>query len=136
MIIGSEIIFVNSFNADKNSHANIKTRILDVFESLKPSWLLNKIKGSNEADMSDYYVTEEQKEWFYSHLAKREELAGVVKKIYKIITLKKVFKFMLIMILLFFLPVFHSNGPDYVNYHERNGDYDIMSFFSEFCFNF
>jgi hypothetical protein len=92
--------------------------------------LLN-IKNGNSSDTSDFYVNDEQKEWFLSHLAKREELARVVKTIYKVIAFKKFFKFFILMLLLFFLPVFNSKEPVYHEHALSDDSYDLTNFISK-----
>lgn len=107
---------------------------LNFISTLKPSMLINNLlnnKSGNTTDTSDFYINEEQKEWFLKHLEKREELAKIIKIIYKVITFKKFFKFFILMVLLFFLPVFNSNEPVYDKYALSDDSYDLTNFISE-----
>lgn len=125
-------LLINQF-ITVNSFENKFSKFFEFLKHLKPSALVNNIISSqNVTDMSDFYETDEQKNWFFNHLAKREELAKTVNKIYVIIALKKVFKFFLLMIFMFFLPVLNSNGPVYDEHALTDeNSYDLTSFISK-----
>lgn len=130
LLIINESLVIHSF--DKNPRSKFSA-FMDFIKYLKPSSLVNLFESDKSTNMTDFYVNEEQKEWFLNHLAKREELAKIVKKIYIIITFKKMFKFFLLMIILFFLPVFNSDGPVYdINAANDDSIYDVTSFLSIF----
>lgn len=138
LIINEFISTPNGNHHSFNPRGLTLDKLQDLFNfvsTLKPSMLVNNllnIKSGNSSDTSDFYINEEQKEWFLSHLEKREELAKVVKIIYKVIAFKKFVKFFILMLLLFFLPVLNSNGPVY-NEHalKDENSYDVTNFISE-----
>lgn len=129
LFIFSQFNTVQTFGNFQNKFS----QIFEFFRHLKPSAFVNNLlTNQNVTNLSDFYETEEQKNWFLNHLAKREELAKAIKKIYIIISLKKVFKFFLLMVLMFFLPVLNSNEPVYNENLTDDYSYDLTNFISKF----
>lgn len=124
------LIYLNFKNNAANSEAQLP---FGSFKNLINMLQLIKIKNQGEKLTVPVLKNVEKYQWFVDKIASRRDLARIMQTVLKIIVIKKIVKFFIIIMFLYFVPILTTyNGTTLEKNIDDDDQFNIFTFISKY----